>query len=56
MVTTPLGESVVVERVYRNCPIMFPNRVTHVELGEHSMVDFDVILGMNWLHDFFFFH
>ena len=50
MVTTPLGESVVVERVYRNCPIMFPNRVSHVKLVELNMVDFDVFLGMNWLH------
>ena len=31
MVTTPAGESVVVKRVYRNCPIMLPNRVTYVE-------------------------
>ena len=53
MVTTPVGESVVVERVYRNCPIMLPNRVTHVELVELDMADFDVILGMDWLHDRF---
>ena len=32
---------------------MLANRVTHVELVEHYMVDFDVILGMDWLHDFF---
>ena len=43
MVTTPVGESVVVKRVYRNCPIMLPNRVTHVEFVELDMVDFDVI-------------
>ena len=30
MVTTPVGDSVVVKRVYRNCPKMFPNKVTHV--------------------------
>ena len=50
MVTTPVGESVVAKRVYRNCPIMFPNRITYVEL---EMVDFDVILGMDWSHDCF---
>ena len=29
---------------------MLPNRVTHIELVELDMVDFDVILGMDWLH------
>ena len=53
MVTTPVGESVVANRVCRNCPIMLPNRFTHVELVELDMVDFDVILGMDWLHYFF---
>ena len=43
MVFTPVGDSVVAKRVYRNCPIMLPNRVTHVELVELDMVDFDVI-------------
>ena len=27
-----------------------PNRVSYVELVELDMVDFDVILGMDWLH------
>ena len=35
--------------VYRNCPIMFPNRVSYVEVVELYMIDFDVILGMDWL-------
>ncbi|XP_069143301.1 uncharacterized protein [Solanum lycopersicum] len=50
MVTTPVGESVIAKRVYRNCPLMFHNRVTHVELVEFDMIDFDVILGMDSLH------
>ena len=49
-VCTPVGESVVAKRVFRNCPIMLPNRVSYVELVELDMVDFDVILGMDWLH------
>ena len=32
MVSTSVGESLVANRVYRNCPIMFPNKVTHVSL------------------------
>ena len=31
-------------------PIIFPNRVFYVELLELNMLDFDVILGMDWLH------
>ena len=53
MVSIAIGESVVAKRLYRYCPIIFTNRVTHVELVELDMVDFDVILGMDLLHDFF---
>ena len=47
MLTTSVSELVVAERVYRNFPIVFPNKVTHVELVELDMVDFDDILGMH---------
>ena len=29
---------------------MMLNRVTYVALVEHDIFDFDVILGMDWLH------
>ena len=29
---------------------MLPNRVSCVELVELKIIDFDVILGMDWLH------
>ena len=32
---------------------MFSNRFTNIELVEFFMVDFDVILAMDWLHDYF---
>ena len=32
---------------------MLTDRVTHVELVELDMVDFDVNMGMDWLHEFF---
>ena len=48
-----MGESVVAKRVYRNCPIMLPNRVSYVELVELYILDFDVLLGMDWLHGCF---
>ena len=53
IVTYPVGEMVVAKTVYRNFPIMFPNKVTYVELVELDKFDFDVILGMNWLHSCF---
>ena len=49
----PVGELIVAKRVYRNCPIMLPNRVTFVELVELYIFDFDVILGMDSFHAFF---
>ena len=47
IVSTPEIESVVAKRVYRNCPIMFQNRVSYVELIVLDMIDFDIILGMD---------
>ncbi|KAH0644675.1 hypothetical protein KY284_032559 [Solanum tuberosum] len=49
-VSTPVGYSVVAKRVYRSCPISLSDRVTLVDLVELEMLDFDVILGMDWLH------
>ena len=38
------------KRVYKNCPIIFPNKVSHVDLVVLYMFDFDIILGIDWLH------
>ena len=40
---TLVGESVVAKRVYKNLPIMLPNRVSYVELVELDILDVDVI-------------
>ena len=48
-VSTPVGESVIVEKVYRSCLVTFVGSNTHVDLIILEMVDFDVILGMTWL-------
>ena len=45
-----MGELGVEKRVYRNCPIILPNRVSYVEHVELYMLDFYAILGMDWLH------
>ena len=49
-VSTPVGESILVERVYRDCPVSVNHKDTMADLVELEMVDFDVILGMDWLH------
>ena len=48
-VSTPVGESTIVEKVYRSCLVTFVGSNTHVDLVILEMVDFDVILGMTWL-------
>ena len=50
IVSTPVGEWVIPKRVYRDCPIMLPHRVSYVDLVKLDMLYFDIILGMNWLH------
>ena len=32
---------------------MLPNRISYVDLVELDMFDFDVMLGMDWLHSCF---
>ena len=48
-VSTPVGESMVVEKVYRSCLVNFVGSNTFVDLIILEMVYFDVILGMTWL-------
>ena len=43
---TLVGESVIVEKVYRSCLLTFVGSNTYVDLVILEMVDFDVILGM----------
>ena len=52
-VCTPMGDTLVAKRVNRKCHVMLPNRVILVDLLEHDMFDFDLILGMDLLHDCF---
>ncbi|MDV3185344.1 MAG: hypothetical protein Q8842_03310, partial [Candidatus Phytoplasma australasiaticum] len=45
--STPLGDSVVAKRVYRNCVMSIHSRETVVDLIKLDMIDFDAILGMD---------
>ena len=45
-VSTLMGKSVIVEKVYRSCLVTFVGSNTHVDLIILEMFDFDVILGV----------
>ena len=40
----------ITRRIYKNCPVTISQKVTSADLVELEMVDFNVILGMDWLH------
>ena len=49
LVTNPLEHSVMVNKVYRDCPIKIREYEFPGDLIELSFREFDVILGMDWL-------
>ena len=49
LVTNPLGHSVIVNKVYRDCPIRIREYEFSGNLIELSFKEFDVILGIDWL-------
>ncbi|KAM1156709.1 hypothetical protein ACFX2B_027171 [Malus domestica] len=46
----PRGEKCYVDCVYPGCPVMVENVVMSANLVPLDIVDFDVILGTDWLH------
>ncbi|MDV3185153.1 MAG: hypothetical protein Q8842_02225, partial [Candidatus Phytoplasma australasiaticum] len=49
-VSTPVGVSVIARKVYRNFSIIISQKVPLIDLVELEIIDFDVILDMDWLH------
>ena len=49
LVTSPLGHSVRVKRVYKNCPLLVHDRGFTVDLIALPFSEFNLILGMDWL-------
>ena len=49
LVTNPLGHSVIMNKVYRDFPIIIREYEFLGDLIELSFKEFDVILGMDWL-------
>ena len=48
-VTSPLGHSVRVNQVYKNCSLVIHDREFSVDLIALPFHEFDLILGMDWL-------
>ena len=48
-VTSPLGHSVNVNRVYKNCPIVIHDRKFSTDPIAFHFREYDLILGMDWL-------
>ncbi|XP_070020401.1 uncharacterized protein [Nicotiana sylvestris] len=53
LVSTPVGEFIMAAQVYRGCVVTIRGRDTMADLIELGMVDFDVIMGMDWLYSCF---
>ncbi|XP_070015043.1 uncharacterized protein [Nicotiana sylvestris] len=51
-VSTLVGESILAARVYRSYIVTVWGRDTTTDLVELGMVDFDVIMGMDWLYSY----
>lgn len=49
ILSTPVGDSLVLDQVYRACIVTFSWSETRVYFLILYKVDFDVILGMDWL-------
>ncbi|XP_073030708.1 uncharacterized protein [Primulina eburnea] len=48
-VATPASKIIETHKVYRNCKICIGKQIFEVELIQFNMVEFDIILGMDWL-------
>ncbi|XP_070049929.1 uncharacterized protein [Nicotiana tomentosiformis] len=48
-VSTPVGDSAIVDRIYRSCVVIFCGYETRADLLLLDMTEFEVILGMDWL-------
>ncbi|XP_070020132.1 uncharacterized protein [Nicotiana sylvestris] len=51
-VSTPVGNYVVVDRIYRSCVVTFCGYKTRADLLLLDMIDFEVIIGMDWLSSY----
>jgi hypothetical protein len=52
-VSTPAGEVVTCRKFIENCPIIIGDRVLSANLVVFQMLGFDIILGMDWLSQYY---
>ncbi|KAK8623010.1 hypothetical protein V6N13_117906 [Hibiscus sabdariffa] len=50
-VMSSVGQSVIVDRVHRRCPLMVQEETFPADLMELPLEEFDLILGMDWLSE-----
>ncbi|KAE8728977.1 Phosphoenolpyruvate carboxykinase [Hibiscus syriacus] len=50
-VTSPVGQSVLVNKVLRCCPLEVQGEIFLVDLMELPLEEFDLILGIDWLNE-----
>ena len=51
-VSSLVGDQVIPRWIYRNFPVMVSQKVTLVDLENFEMVDFNVILCIDWLNSY----
>ncbi|XP_070056944.1 uncharacterized protein [Nicotiana tomentosiformis] len=51
-VSTPVGDSIIMDRIYRSCIVTFCGYETRADLLLLGMTNFEVILGMDWLSSY----
>ncbi|GKD25149.1 reverse transcriptase domain-containing protein [Tanacetum coccineum] len=49
IISTPMKNHMLIDYEYVNCPLRFDDRIRPVNLLPIHMLDFNVILGMDWL-------
>ncbi|GJS63498.1 putative reverse transcriptase domain-containing protein [Tanacetum coccineum] len=49
IISTPMKNHMLIDHEYVNCPLRFDDRIRPTNLLPIHMLDFDVILGMDWL-------
>ncbi len=50
LISTPMGQEVVVNKVFGDCPLVIQGVEFLADLIEMPFQDYDVIIGMDWLH------
>ncbi|PWA43910.1 reverse transcriptase domain-containing protein [Artemisia annua] len=48
-ISTPMKSNVIIDHEFLDCPLRFDDRILLANLLPLDMLDFDLILGMDWL-------